>query len=121
MAARSTAPEKRPGFFSQIRTLFTFTQKAYPWLPWLLVAIFLVSIALGVVIGFLLPPVALWSIILWGVTGLMLGILASLMTHDASVDERDVQADRRDAGRRRSRACRRRSGATGSPATCPSA
>ena len=31
-------------------------------------------------IGFLLPPVALWSIILWAVTGLMLGILASLMT-----------------------------------------
>ena len=80
MAARSTAPEKRPGFFSQIRTLFTFTHKAYPWLPWLLVAIFLVSIAAGVAIGFLLPPVALWSIILWAVTGLMLGILASLMT-----------------------------------------
>lgn len=80
MAARSTAPEKRPGFFSQIRTLFTFTRKAYPWLPWLLVAIFLVSIALGIGIGFLLPPVALWSIILWAVTGLMLGILASLMT-----------------------------------------
>ena len=80
MAARSTAPEKRPGFFSQIRTLYTFTQKAYRWLPWLLVAIFLVCVALGIGIGFLLPPIALWSIILWGVTGLMLGILASLMT-----------------------------------------
>lgn len=80
MAARSTSPEKRPGFFSQIRTLFTFTQKAYPWLPWLLVAIFVASIGLGVGIGLLLPPVALWSIILWVVTGLMLGILASLMT-----------------------------------------
>jgi len=80
MAARSTAPEKRPGFFSQIRTLFTFTQKAYPWLPWLLVAIMVASIALGVGIGFLLPPVALWSIILWAVTGLMLGVLACLMT-----------------------------------------
>ena len=80
MAARSTAPEKRPGFFSQIRTLYKFTQKAYPWLPWLLAGIFIASIALGVGIGFLLPPVALWSIILWAVTGLMLGILASLMT-----------------------------------------
>ncbi|WP_314502245.1 DUF4191 family protein [uncultured Microbacterium sp.] len=80
MAARSTAPEKRPGFFSQIRTLFTFTQKAYRWLPWLLVAIMVSSIALGVGIGFLLPPVALWSIILWAVTGLMLGVLACLMT-----------------------------------------
>lgn len=80
MAARSTAPEKRPGFFSQIRTLFKFTRKSYPWLPWLLIAILLASIALGVGIGFLLPPFALWSLILWGITGLMLGILASLMT-----------------------------------------
>jgi Domain of unknown function (DUF4191) len=80
MAARSTAPEKRPGFFSQIRTLFRFTRKSYPWLPWLLIAILLASIALGVGIGFLLPPFALWSLILWGITGLMLGILASLMT-----------------------------------------
>jgi hypothetical protein len=80
MAARSTAPEKRPGFFSQLRTLYTFTQKAYRWLPWLLIAIFILCVALGIGIGLLLPPVALWSIILWGVTGLMLGILASLMT-----------------------------------------
>ncbi|GAA3209204.1 DUF4191 domain-containing protein [Microbacterium terregens] len=80
MAARSTAPEKRPGFFSQIRTLFTFTQKAYPWLPWLLAAILLVGIGVGVLVGFLLPPVAIWSVILWSVTGLMLGVLGSLMT-----------------------------------------
>ena len=80
MAARSTAPEKRPGFFSQIRTLFTFTQKAYPWLPWLLVATLLVGIGIGVLVGFLLPPFAIWSLVLWGITGLMLGVLGSLMT-----------------------------------------
>ncbi|MCR2811113.1 MULTISPECIES: DUF4191 domain-containing protein [unclassified Microbacterium] len=80
MAARSTSPEKRPGFFSQIRTLFTFTQKAYPWLPWLLAAILLTGIGVGVLVGFLLPPVAIWSIILWSLTGLMLGVLGSLMT-----------------------------------------
>lgn len=78
--ARSSAPEKRPGFFSQLRTLYTFTQKAFPWLPFLLVGLVLVGIGIGVGIGFLIPPVAIWSIILWGVTGLMLGILASLMT-----------------------------------------
>jgi len=80
MAARTAAPEKRPGFFSQLRTLFRFTKEAYPWLPYLLIGILLVGIGLGVLIGFLIPPVAVWSIILWGVTGLMLGILASLMT-----------------------------------------
>ncbi|KAA9110505.1 DUF4191 domain-containing protein [Microbacterium rhizomatis] len=80
MAARTAAPEKRPGFFSQLRTLFTFTRQAYSWLPWLLIAILLVGIGIGVGLGFLIPPVAIWSVILWGVTGLLLGILASLMT-----------------------------------------
>lgn len=80
MAARSTAPEKRPGFFSQIRTLFTFTRKAYPWLPWLLIGIMVLATGLGVVVGFLIPPAAVWSIILWAITGVMLGILASLMS-----------------------------------------
>ncbi|GAB3601926.1 DUF4191 domain-containing protein [Microbacterium aureliae] len=80
MAARTTSPEKRPGFFSQIRTLYTFTQKEYRWLPFLLIAVLLAGIALGVGLGFLLPPVQPWSVVLWGITGLMLGILASLMT-----------------------------------------
>ncbi|BDV30666.1 DUF4191 domain-containing protein [Microbacterium terricola] len=80
MAARSTAPEKRPGFFSQIRSLYTFTHEAYRWLPFLLAGILLAGIAAGVGIGFLVPPVAVWSVILWGVTGLMAGVLGSLMT-----------------------------------------
>ncbi|GAA5031917.1 DUF4191 domain-containing protein [Microbacterium fluvii] len=79
MAARSTAPEKRPGFFSQIRTLFTFTREAYRWLPFALAGIVLLGIAAGVGVGFVIPPIALWSIILWGVTGLMAGVLGSLM------------------------------------------
>ncbi|MEV7691851.1 DUF4191 family protein [Microbacterium sp. NPDC089189] len=80
MAARSSAPEKRPGFFSQLKTLFRFTKEAYAWLPYALVGILIAGIGVGVGIGFLIPPAAVWSIILWGVTGLMLGILASLMT-----------------------------------------
>jgi hypothetical protein len=80
MAARSSAPEKRPGFFSQVRTLYTFTQKEFRWLPFLLIGILLLGIAVGVAIGFLIPPVAIWSVILWGLTGLMLGVLASMMT-----------------------------------------
>ncbi|WP_460773743.1 DUF4191 domain-containing protein [Microbacterium sp. GXF7504] len=78
--ARSTTPEKRPGFFSQLKTLFRFTKDEYPWLPWLLAAIIVVAIALGVGVGFLIPPAAIWSIILWGFTGLLVGFLASMMT-----------------------------------------
>jgi hypothetical protein len=80
MAARSSAPEKRPGFFSQLRTLFTFTRQAYAWLPYALVGIVLVGIAIGVGVGFLIPPVAVWSIIIWGVTGLMAGVLGAMIT-----------------------------------------
>lgn len=80
MAARSTAPEKRPGFFSQLKTLFRFTREAYRWLPFALVGILIAGIALGVGIGLLIPPAAVWSVILWGVSGLMFGVLASLMT-----------------------------------------
>lgn len=80
MAARTSAPEKRPGFFSQLKTLYRFTREAFRWLPLLLIGILLLGVGLGVLIGFLIPPVAIWSIILWGVTGLMLGVLASLMT-----------------------------------------
>ncbi len=80
MAARTSAPEKRPGFFAQLRTLYTFTQQSFRWLPWLLIGIVIVGIAAGVGIGFLIPPVAVWSVVLWGVTGFMAGFLAALMT-----------------------------------------
>src|SRR5690606_13415938 len=31
-------------------------------------------------VGFLIPPVAWWSVLLWGITGLMFGVLASMFT-----------------------------------------
>ena len=77
--ARSTSAEKRPGFFSQIRSLFTFTREAFPWLGWLLAGIVVLGVALGVVVGFLLQP-QWWGILLWGITGLMVGALAAMMT-----------------------------------------
>lgn len=80
MASRSTTPEKRPGFFSQIRSLFTFTKAEYAWLPWLLIGIVVVGIGLGVLVGFLIPPFAIWSVILWAITGLMLGVLGAMIT-----------------------------------------
>ncbi len=78
--ARSTSPEKRPGFFSQIKTLFRFTKEEYSWLPWLLALVLVAGIVLGVGVGLLIPPVAIWSVILWAITGLLLGVLAALMT-----------------------------------------
>lgn len=79
MAARTPAPEKRPGFFSQIKTLFKFTKDVFPWVPWLVIGLIVVGAGIGVLVGFLLPPVQIWSIILWGITGLMLGLLLALV------------------------------------------
>lgn len=79
MAARSSAPEKRPGFFRQIATLYRFTQEEFTWLPFLIGGIIIVAAALGVMIGFLIPPFAIWSVVLWGVTGLLGGILLALI------------------------------------------
>ncbi|MBN9223305.1 MAG: hypothetical protein ABS63_07030 [Microbacterium sp. SCN 70-27] len=79
MASRSSAPEKRPGFFAQLRSLYTFTKAEYAWLPWALIGAVVVGAGLGVLIGFLLPPVQVWSVILWGFTGLMFGVLGAMI------------------------------------------
>ncbi|MDJ1115406.1 DUF4191 family protein [Microbacterium dauci] len=80
MASRSTAPEKRPGFFSQIRSLYTFTQGEFRWLPFALIGVIVLGVGVGVLIGFLIPPFAIWSVILWGVSGLLLGFLLAMIT-----------------------------------------
>lgn len=80
MAARNAAPDKGPGFFSQLKSLYRFTHEAYSWLPWAFAGIIVLGIAVGAAVGVLLPPLELWSVILWGFVGLMLGVLASLMT-----------------------------------------
>lgn len=80
MAARATTPEKRPGFFSQIKGLFAFTRKEFRFLPWLLIGIVVLAIGVGILIGFLFPPVRWWNVLLWAVTGLFAGVLAAMIT-----------------------------------------
>ncbi|MGM1016409.1 MAG: DUF4191 family protein [Actinomycetota bacterium] len=80
MAKRAPEAEKRPGFFSQIKSLFRFTREAYPWLPWLQIAILILGVLLGLIVGYLIPPFQIWSVILWGITGLMAGVLGALFT-----------------------------------------
>ena len=80
MSARTNAPEKRPNFFRQLRTLYTYTQKAYRWLPWLLAGILVLSIGASVAVALLIPPVTWWGVTIWAITGVMLGILISLLT-----------------------------------------
>lgn len=78
MANRTSEPEKRPGFFSQIKSLFTFTREIYPWLPWAQIAIIVGGVLIGLLVGAFIPPVNVWTMVLWSVSGLMLGILGSM-------------------------------------------
>lgn len=78
MAKRAPEPEKRPGIFSQLKSLFRFTREVYRWLPWAQIAILIAGVLLGLVIGYVIPPFAIWSLILWGVTGLMFGLLGAM-------------------------------------------
>lgn len=78
MAKRAPESEKRPRFFSQIKSLFTFTREVYGWLPWAQVAIIVGGVLLGLVVGYLIPPVQIWTLVLWAITGLMLGVLGAM-------------------------------------------
>jgi len=78
MAKRAPEPEKRPGFFSQIRSLFRFTREVYSWLPWAQIAILIASILIGLIIGLLLSGTNVLSLVLWGITGLMIGVLGAM-------------------------------------------
>lgn len=76
--AKTPEPEKRPGFFSQIKSLFRFTKEAYPWLPWAQLAILVGGVLIGLVVGYLIPPLQWWTLLLWGLTGLMAGVLGAM-------------------------------------------
>ncbi|HWV49657.1 MAG TPA: DUF4191 family protein [Microbacterium sp.] len=79
MAKRDPEPEKRPGFFSQLKSLFRFTREVYSWLPWAQIAILVAGVLLGLVVGYLIPPFQVWTLVLWAITGLMVGVLGALM------------------------------------------
>ncbi|MBS1697067.1 MAG: DUF4191 domain-containing protein [Actinobacteria bacterium] len=78
MAKSPSATEKQPGFFSQLRSLFRFTREIYPWLPWAQIAILVAGVLIGLIIGYVIPPFQIWSLVLWGVTGLLGGVLGAM-------------------------------------------
>lgn len=80
MAARARDPEKRPGLFRQMKSLYVYTRAVYAWLPWVLIAIVLAGVLVGAGIGLLLPPLQVWSVVMWGITGLMAGVLGAVLT-----------------------------------------
>ncbi|QMU98256.1 DUF4191 family protein [Microbacterium esteraromaticum] len=78
MAKSAPVTEKRPGFFSQIRSLFRFTRDVYGWLPWAQIAILIAGVLIGLIIGYLISGASVLGLILWGFTGLMFGVLGAM-------------------------------------------
>ncbi|MDQ4212684.1 DUF4191 domain-containing protein [Microbacterium capsulatum] len=78
MAKTPSTPEKRQGLFSQLRSLFGFTREYYPWLPWAQIAILIAGVLVGLIVGYLIPPFQIWSLVLWGITGLLAGVLGAM-------------------------------------------
>ena len=79
MASRTAAPEKRPGIFSTIKQLITFTKDPFPWVVWVLPLILVAGVLLGEVFAFFATD-GWWNYILFGIFGLMVGIIAALLT-----------------------------------------
>lgn len=78
MAERGSKAEKRPGFFSQIKDLISFTRKDYPWLPYAQGGALLLGAGLGVLLAFLFQPTIL-GFVLWPIFGLMVGLIAAML------------------------------------------
>ncbi len=78
MASRTSAPEKRPGFFATIKSLFTFTREPYPWVAWVLPLVIVAGIGVGILVAFLTAQ-PWWGYILWGIFGVMLGIIGAML------------------------------------------
>ncbi|GGO59948.1 hypothetical protein GCM10010910_04140 [Microbacterium nanhaiense] len=79
MASRTAAPEKRPGIFSTIKQLITFTKDPFPWVVWVLPVILVLGTGLGVLFA-LLTQQRWWFAILWGFFGLMVGMIVAMLT-----------------------------------------
>lgn len=75
--ARTTPAQ--PGRIRQMIQVFQMTRRYDPAVVWLLMLAFVVPTALGVLAGFAIGGANLWVLIIWGVLGVMAGILATLI------------------------------------------
>lgn len=72
-------PKKAPGRFKQLMRVYRITAKSDPSSAWAALLGFLVSVAAGLLLGYLFNPGAIWSMVLWGLTGVTTGILVAMI------------------------------------------
>lgn len=76
---KSPRTPKKPGRLKQMWQVFQMTRRYDSNIIWFMVLGFLVPVALSVVLAFLLSPGNIPTIVLWGVAGVLGGILAMLI------------------------------------------
>lgn len=75
MADNTPSPMKKRRWYHNVADAYRITARSYPWLKWVLGAVFVVSVALSVVIALLSQG----NIVLWVLMGVMTGILISML------------------------------------------
>lgn len=75
MADKIPSPMKKRRWYHNLADAYRITARSYPWLKWVLVAIVVVSIALNILFALLTQG----SLVLWTLTGIMTGILLSML------------------------------------------
>jgi len=71
--------EKEPGRMTQLWRVFQMTRKADKWIVPLLLLVFLVPVALGIVLPLTVLPAGILTTVLWILSGIMTGVLLVLV------------------------------------------
>jgi hypothetical protein len=71
--------EKEPGRMTQLWRVFQMTRKADKWIVPLLIVMFVVPVALGIVLPLTVLPAGILTTVLWILSGIMTGVLLVLV------------------------------------------
>lgn len=76
---KAPKPRKEPGRLNQMYQVFKMTKKYDKNAVWIMLVAFLVPVALGVLLAFLISPGSILGIILYIIAGVLAGLLAFLV------------------------------------------
>jgi hypothetical protein len=79
MARKDSAAAKEPGRIKQMWQVFQMTRKYDPRAQWYMLGTIVLGVVLGLVVGLLLGGGNVLSLVMWAVTGLLLGVLGSVI------------------------------------------
>lgn len=70
---------KAPGRLKQLLRVYRITAKSDPSSAWLALLGFLIPVGVGLLLGYILDSDSIWSLVLWGLTGVTSGLLVAMI------------------------------------------